>query len=197
MKIEFIRGILRINEEKQIPQILQVNSEEYNFLPTERKKFDNLRGSIELYNTADSMIFLEFEYTYLEKNEMNVVFENIGPSEHDFEFIKNKSYTGEELKTMSKNQKDLYPQIFYGTGLDMMKSKEELDYKYPSGTLKIKKSIISIYYTSFRDILLGILFISEVIKLNRIDITVEELNEIREKNRLMVDDHLKKRRNNL
>ena len=154
-------------------------------------------GSIELYNTADSMIFLEFEYTYLEKNEMNIIFENIGPSEYDFEFIKSKSYTGEELKTMSKNQKNLYPQMFYGTGLDIMESRNGLDYRYPSGTLKIKNSIISIYYTSFADILLGILFISEVIKLNRIDITVEELNEIREKNRLMVDDHLKKRRNNL
>lgn len=194
MKVEFDRGTLRINENMEIPEIKNENDKKYLFKPVSELKFNHLRGSIELYNTADSIIIFEFEYTYSKKDELNVIFRNVGFGNPD---ETKRLYTGEELGIKAEGKSHLYPQIFDGTGLVRMESRNNLEYKYPSGTLEIKKSIISVYYTSFADILLGILFISEVIKLNKTNINVKELNEIRVRNRLMVNTHFERKRDNL
>ena len=164
MKIETSRCILRIGEKKELPEVSKGENFEYIFSSVFNEKFENLSGSIELYGGGNSFIFLEFEYTYSSRENLIIVFENVSSNVYDFNFIKDSSYTGRELKIKNEASRGLFPQMTYETGLYEMDSMNNLEYLYPKGILRIKKSIISFYYSSFKSILSGLLLIFEIIK---------------------------------
>ena len=98
-------------------------------------------------------------------------------------YVYPETYTGEDFKMRGKSTLGLFPQMSFETGLNRMENIKALEYVYPSGILTIKKSIVSLYYTSFMSIVSGILFICEIIKENKEDFTSEELNEINDFNK--------------
>lgn len=195
MKIETSRCVLRYDEKKKILEVENNENYEYIFSSVSNKKNENISGSIELYGGGHSFIFLEFDYIYETIDKLKIIFENVSSDSYDLNFIENNSYTGKELEIKNEVLNGLFPQMTYETGLYRMHTMNNLSYLYPKVTLRIKKSIISFYYSSFKSILSGLLLIFEIIKLNKFDMSSAKLDEIIDNNNNFIEKFLSNKNN--